>query len=157
MPKATPRLHLPRTLLRSNLAFEDDDIQYYDETLGFHVGYRRPELESVKEPELSDSVRLRLFLARVRAIERYHEVWGWTSPHFCGLFLVYKYGHDWMDADRAVVRGQSRVRSLGRIPTPCQLSGHARKIGHTLSTKETAHRNPNSLSTCDGCATRTQS
>ena len=71
-----PRLLLPRTLQRSNLAFEDDDVQYYDETCGFHVGYRRPELEPVEESELSDEIRLRLLIARIRAMQRYQEVWG---------------------------------------------------------------------------------
>ena len=69
-----PRLLLPRTLQRSNLAFEDDDVQYYDETCGFHVGYRRPELEPVEEHELSDQIKLRLLIARLRALERYEQI-----------------------------------------------------------------------------------
>jgi hypothetical protein len=67
-----PRLLLPRTLQRSNLAFEDDDVQYYDETCRFHVGYRRPE--PVEEPELSDQIKLRLLIARLRALERYEQI-----------------------------------------------------------------------------------
>jgi hypothetical protein len=81
LQKAKPRQHLPRTQKPlSNLRLEDDEPDYYNEVPEFQVGYRRPELVDttgqVVDDELSDYVKLRLVLARKRALERYHEKWG---------------------------------------------------------------------------------
>jgi hypothetical protein len=57
----------------------EDDTDYYDELPDLQVGYRRPELvdqTAEVHDDLSDEVKLRLVLARKRALERYHEKWG---------------------------------------------------------------------------------
>jgi hypothetical protein len=83
LQKAKPRQHLPRTQKPlSNLRLEDDEPDYYDELPEFHVGYRRPELIDQKgrvvddDTDLSDEIKLRLVLARKKALEKYHEKWG---------------------------------------------------------------------------------
>jgi hypothetical protein len=83
LQKAKPKLHLPRTQKPlSNLRLEDDEPDYYDELPEFQVGYRRPELVDQKgevvdnDTDLSDEIKLRLVLARKRALERYQEKWG---------------------------------------------------------------------------------
>lgn len=74
------KLHLPKTQRPLARFFADDrDNDYYDETPEFQIGYRRPEL--VDQParvhdELSDETKLRLVLARKKALEKYHEKWG---------------------------------------------------------------------------------
>ena len=64
----------------SNLRLEDNDDDYYNERPEFQIGYRRPELVNITGQvvgnDLSDEVKLRLVLARKRALERYHEKWG---------------------------------------------------------------------------------
>jgi hypothetical protein len=71
-----PKLLLPRTLKPlSNLVFEDDEVEFYDEYLDFQVGYRRPELIT-EESDLSDYVKFRLWLARQLAIRKHKEIWG---------------------------------------------------------------------------------
>ena len=78
--KHKPKLHLPkiqRPVVR--LVADDRDDDYYDETLEFQVGYRRPELVNQTaelHDDLSDEIKLRLVLARKKALERYHEKWG---------------------------------------------------------------------------------
>lgn len=54
----------------------DDDTDYYDELPYLQVGYRRPELinQSV-DVDLSDEIKIRLLLARKRALEAYHATW----------------------------------------------------------------------------------
>ena len=77
--KQKPRLHLakqsrPVVLLRLN----DDDTDYYDERPEFQVGYRRPELvdQTAKvHDDISDEIKIRLLLARKRALEAYHQNW----------------------------------------------------------------------------------
>jgi hypothetical protein len=80
LQKAKPKQHLPRKLKPlSNLQLEDNDDDYYDELPEFQVGYRRPELVNQTgevHDDLSDEVKLRLVLARKKALERYHEKWG---------------------------------------------------------------------------------
>ena len=80
LQKAKPKLHLPRTLKPlSNLQLEDDDDDYYNETLEFQIGYRRPELVNQTgkaHDDLSDEVKLRLVLARKKALEAYDRNWG---------------------------------------------------------------------------------
>ena len=80
LQKAKPRQHLPRKLKPlSNLQLEDNNDDYYDETPEFQIGYRRPELVNQTaevHDDLSDEVKLRLVLARKKALEKYHENWG---------------------------------------------------------------------------------
>jgi hypothetical protein len=80
LQKAKPKLRLPRKQKPlSNLQLEDNDDDYYNETPEFQTGYRRPELVDCTaevHDDLSDEIKLRLVLARKRALERYHEKWG---------------------------------------------------------------------------------
>ena len=60
--------------LLSNYSFEDDEddgVDYADA----HVGYRRPELIKFEQSEdLSDYVKLRLFLARHLALKKFDHI-----------------------------------------------------------------------------------
>jgi hypothetical protein len=61
------------------LAFNDDDIDYYDELPDMQVGYRRPELINQTadvHDAIPDEIKIRLLLARKRALEKYRETWG---------------------------------------------------------------------------------
>lgn len=76
--KTKPKIHLARqhrpiVLLRLN----DDDSDYYDELPEFQVGYRRPELvnQTAEVDDLSDSIKLRLAIARAKAMAAYHANW----------------------------------------------------------------------------------
>jgi hypothetical protein len=76
--KNKPKLHLPKTqrpIVRLTLNDNDDD--YYDETPEFQVGYRRPELidQTAEVNDISDEIKIRLLLARKRALEAYHANW----------------------------------------------------------------------------------
>ena len=76
--KHKPRLHLPkphRPVVRLSLTDNEDD--YYDETPEFQVGYRRPELidQTAQVHDISDEIKIRLLLARKRALEVYHATW----------------------------------------------------------------------------------
>lgn len=75
--KQRPRLHLAKTYKPAiQLALEDDDTDYYDELLDLQVGYRRPELiNQTADLELSDEIKLRLALARMKALEAYNQKW----------------------------------------------------------------------------------
>jgi hypothetical protein len=58
---------------------DDDDTDYYDELLDLQVGYRRPELidqTADMHDDVSDEIKLRLILARKRALEAYAKTWG---------------------------------------------------------------------------------
>ena len=74
------KLHLPKSqklVIRAKLDDSDDD--YYDEVPEFQVGYRRPELvkvEVVDNHNLTDEIKLRLAVARLKALKKYQEVWG---------------------------------------------------------------------------------
>lgn len=78
--KQKPKLHLakqsrPVALLRLN----DDNTDYYDELPDIQVGYRRPELVNQTaevDDDISDEIKLRLVLARKRAMEAYYTKWG---------------------------------------------------------------------------------
>ncbi len=60
--------------LLSNYTFDEDEgdgVDYADA----HVGYRRPELIKCEQSEdLSDYVKLRLFLARELALRRFNDI-----------------------------------------------------------------------------------
>ena len=75
--KTRPQLHkTPRPAVR--LFADDRDDDYYDELLEFQVGYRRPELVNQTAEvhhDISDEIKLRLLLARKRALEAYNIKW----------------------------------------------------------------------------------
>ena len=77
--KAKSKLHLPkphRPVIR--LSVDDDDSDYYDELPELQIGYRRPELidQTAKiHDDISDEIKIRLLLARKRALEAYHSTW----------------------------------------------------------------------------------
>ena len=76
--KHRPKLHLaksPRPVVR--LALNDNEDDYYDETPEFQIGYRRPELvdQTAEVDDISDEIKIRLLLARKRALEAYHATW----------------------------------------------------------------------------------
>lgn len=87
-PLTLPKATLRKSLLRSNparsfiLTVEDSELEFeFDD----HVisGYRRPEivksdLDKDDDEELSEYVKLRLLMARIRAIEQAKKVWGYT-------------------------------------------------------------------------------
>ena len=63
----------------ANALREQYEPDYYEERPEFQVGYRRPELVNQTaeiHDDLSDEIKLRLVLARKRALERYYEKWG---------------------------------------------------------------------------------
>jgi len=73
--KTKPKLYLVKSQ-RILLVLDDDDPDYYDELPDIQVGYRRPELiNQTAEVELSDEIKIRLLLARKRALEAYHATW----------------------------------------------------------------------------------
>ena len=77
--KPRVKIHLAkiqRPILR--LAVTDNDDDYYDETPEFQVGYRRPELvnQTADVQDVSDEIKIRLLLARKKALAKYHENWG---------------------------------------------------------------------------------
>ena len=78
--KPRARIHLAKTHQPvARLLFGDDDTDYYNELLDLQVGYRRPELvDQTAElyDDVSDEIKIRLLLARKRALEKYHEKWG---------------------------------------------------------------------------------
>jgi hypothetical protein len=77
--KPKQKLHLARhqrPLVR--LSLTDDDSDYYDERPEFQIGYRRPELvdqSAEVHDDISDEIKIRLLLARKRALEAYHSTW----------------------------------------------------------------------------------
>ena len=78
--KNKPRLHLARQQRPVVLlSLNDDDADYYDEPPDLQVGYRRPELVNQTaelHDDISDEIKIRLALARMKALERHKEVWG---------------------------------------------------------------------------------
>jgi hypothetical protein len=78
--KPRARIHLAKThqpIYR--LFLNDDDTDYYNELPDLQVGYRRPELvnrTAEVHDDLSDEIKLKLVLARKRALEAYHTTWG---------------------------------------------------------------------------------
>ena len=77
--KQKPKVYLAksqRLILRALLDDTNDD--YYDETPEFQVGYRRPELvdqTAELQDDISDEIKIRLLLARKRAMQAYHAKW----------------------------------------------------------------------------------
>ena len=68
---------IQRPLIRTFI--NDDNDDYYDETPEFQIGYRRPDLIDQAtdiHDDLSDEIKLRLILARKRALEAYNRKWG---------------------------------------------------------------------------------
>jgi len=78
--KPRARIHLAKTHQPvARLFFDEDDTDYYDEAPEFQIGYRRPELvnqTAAVNDDLTDEVKLRLVLARKRALEAYTKTWG---------------------------------------------------------------------------------
>ena len=73
--KTKPKLYLAKSQ-RILLVLNDDDPDYYDELPDIQVGYRRPELlNQTADVDLSDEIKIRLLLARKRALEAYHANW----------------------------------------------------------------------------------
>ena len=73
--KTKPKLYLVKSQ-RILLVLDDDDPDYYDELPDIQVGYRRPELiNQTAEVELSDEIKIRLLLARKRALQAYYQNW----------------------------------------------------------------------------------
>ena len=73
--KTKPKLYLAKSQ-RILLVLNDDDPDYYDELPDIQVGYRRPELiNQTAEVELSDEIKIRLLLARKRALQAYYQNW----------------------------------------------------------------------------------
>jgi hypothetical protein len=77
--KHKTRPHLPKTHRPAVRLFADDrDDDYYDEIVEFQVGYRRPELVNQTadiHDDISDEIKIRLLLARKRALEAYDRKW----------------------------------------------------------------------------------
>ena len=75
--KQRPKLQLAKSLQPVARLFADnDDNDYYDDQPDLQVGYRRPELVNQSaDLELSDDIKIRLALARMKALKRYEEVW----------------------------------------------------------------------------------
>ena len=78
--KSRARLHLAKTNQPvARLFLNEDDTDYYDETPDLQVGYRRPELVNQiadVHDDLSDEIKIRLVLARKRALDAYWANWG---------------------------------------------------------------------------------
>lgn len=76
--KTKPKLHLAKQQRPAlKLVFEDDDTDYYDELPDIQVGYRRPELvNQTATVDLSDEIKIRLALARLKALKKHQEMWG---------------------------------------------------------------------------------
>ena len=77
--KTKARLHLPKTQRPIiKLSIDDDNSDYYDELPELQIGYRRPELvdQTAKiHDDISDEIKIRLLLARKRALEAYTKKW----------------------------------------------------------------------------------
>jgi hypothetical protein len=74
-----PKLHLARSQRPVLLSVTDDDTDYYDELPDVQVGYRRPELidqTADVHDDISDEIKIRLVLARKRALQVYATKWG---------------------------------------------------------------------------------
>ena len=79
--KPRSRIHLAKTYQQpaARLLLNEDDTDYYDELPDLQVGYRRPELVDQTadvHDDISDEIKIRLLLARCRALEAYHRTWG---------------------------------------------------------------------------------
>jgi hypothetical protein len=77
--KSKPKILLARSQRPViQLSLNDDDTDYYDELPDLQVGYRRPELidQSAEVEDISDEIKIRLILARKRAMQAYTTKWG---------------------------------------------------------------------------------
>jgi len=78
--KTKPKLYLARSQqLVARLLTDDQNDDYYDDLTDFQVGYRRPELVDQTadiHTDISDEIKIRLVLARMKALARYQETWG---------------------------------------------------------------------------------
>ena len=77
--KTKPKLYLARHQRPVvSLSLNDDDTDYYDEQPDLQVGYRRPELvnQTGEVQDISDEIKLRLALARLKALQKHREIWG---------------------------------------------------------------------------------
>jgi hypothetical protein len=78
--KARPKTQLARAQRPIVLlSATDDDTDYYDELPDLQVGYRRPELVNQSadvQDDISDEIKIRLVLARKRAMQAYTTKWG---------------------------------------------------------------------------------
>jgi hypothetical protein len=75
--KTKPKLYLAKSQ-RILLVLNDEDPDYYNELPDIQVGYRRPELvdqTAEVDNDISDEIKIRLVLARKRALEAYHANW----------------------------------------------------------------------------------
>jgi hypothetical protein len=57
---------------------EIDDTDTDSDDMDIYIGYRRPEIVDSpvhSDPDLSDHVRTRLLIARLRAMKKYQETW----------------------------------------------------------------------------------
>jgi len=69
-----PKFFLAKTLLPRFASDQDDD--FYDDLPEVQVGYRRPEVvDQSADLELSDTIKIRLALARIKAMKKYTETW----------------------------------------------------------------------------------
>jgi len=61
----------------ARVVLNDNEDDYYDETPEFQIGYRRPELvdQTADVQDISDEIKIRLLLARKRALEAYYANW----------------------------------------------------------------------------------
>lgn len=79
--KYKPKLHLTksqRPVIHMIRLSADDDTDYYAELPDLQVGYRRPELidqTADVHDDVPDEIKIRLVLARMRALEAYHQNW----------------------------------------------------------------------------------
>jgi hypothetical protein len=78
--KLKPKLHLAK-LQRPifKLLAEDQDDDYYNDLPDVQIGYRRPELidqTAEVHNDISDEIKIRLALARMKALAKYQETWG---------------------------------------------------------------------------------
>jgi len=73
--KQRPKLYLAKSQ-RILSVLNDDEGDYYDELPDIQVGYRRPELiNQTTDVDLSDEIKLRLALARMKALKAYNQKW----------------------------------------------------------------------------------
>jgi len=77
--KTKPKLYLARSkqpIVR--LLTDDNSDDYYDDLPELQIGYRRPEIidqTAEVHDDISDEIKIRLVLARKRALEAYSKKW----------------------------------------------------------------------------------
>lgn len=75
--KQRPKLHLAKSHRPvAKLVFDSQDDDYYNDLPEVQVGYRRPELIDTEIADaVSDDIKIRLALARLKAVRRHQEIW----------------------------------------------------------------------------------